>query len=172
VPALGARPVGSCKHVMGCPSLPLTAVEDDTDIAPVLKVSTQFSIQVQTAASDYEEKHAYVPVGRSVTAWERASHHGIDGNLKRAGWGVNGYVRIGLGRPRVQSVSQIVRASARVRLRLCGARDGTTRPAQRWSFVTPPRPGPRWKPPSWRLIAGQHCDVSTTSRAPSPATNF
>jgi len=43
------------------PSLPLTAVEDDTDIAPVLKVSTQFSIKVQTAAGDYEEKHAYVP---------------------------------------------------------------------------------------------------------------
>jgi len=63
---------------MGCPSLPFTAVEDDTDIAPVLKVSAQFFVQVQTAAGHYEEEHACVREG-AVAAGERASHHGMVG---------------------------------------------------------------------------------------------
>jgi hypothetical protein len=79
VPALYSAAIGSCKHVVGCPSLAFTAVEDDTDIAPVLKVSAQFFVQVQTTAGHYEEEHAYVPVGRAVTAGERASHHGMVG---------------------------------------------------------------------------------------------
>lgn len=64
MPALYSAPVGSCKHVMGCPSFSFAAVEDDTDIAPVFKVPTQLFIQAQTAAGDYEEEHAYVPTKR------------------------------------------------------------------------------------------------------------
>jgi hypothetical protein len=52
----------------GVPSLPFAAVEDDTDIAPVLKVSVQFFVQVQTAAGHDKEEPVYVLVGRTVTA--------------------------------------------------------------------------------------------------------
>ena len=65
VPALYSAPVGSCKHAMGCPPFSFAAIEDDTDIAPVLKVSAQFLVQVQTAAGHYEEEH--VPGGRFAT---------------------------------------------------------------------------------------------------------
>jgi hypothetical protein len=80
-----------------CSAFPFTTVEDDSDIAPVLKVPTQLLVPIQTAPGHYEKEHAYVLVGRMVTAGERARHHGNDGNLKRAGWGVNGSLRI---RPR------------------------------------------------------------------------
>jgi len=39
------------------PSLPFTTVENDPDIAPVLEVSAQLFVPVQTAAGDYEEEH-------------------------------------------------------------------------------------------------------------------
>ena len=130
MPALYSAPVCSCKHVMGCPSLSFTTVEDDTDIAPVLKVSAQFFVQVQTAAGHYEEEHAYVRVGRAVTAGERASHHGIDGNLKRAGRRVNGCVFMQTGdclrsRPRC-GLGEVMSGTRprMLRRRRCGELDG------------------------------------------------
>jgi len=45
---------------MRSPTLSFTTIEDDPDIAPVLKVSAQLCVPVQTAAGHYEEEHAYV----------------------------------------------------------------------------------------------------------------
>ena len=54
VPALYSAPIGSCKHVMGCPSLPFTAVEDDPHIAPVIKLPPQLRVSIQPGPGDYE----------------------------------------------------------------------------------------------------------------------
>ena len=72
---------------MGCPSFSFAPVEDDTDIAPILKVSAQFFVQVQTSADYYEEEHAYALVGRMVTAGEPARNHGFGREPKEGGVG-------------------------------------------------------------------------------------
>ena len=43
-----------------CSAVPLTTVEDNTYIAPVLKVSAQLFVPVQTGAGDYEDQHVVV----------------------------------------------------------------------------------------------------------------
>jgi len=110
---------------MGCPSFSFAPVEDDTDIAPILKVSAQFFVQVQTSADYYEEEHAYALVGRMVTAGERARNHGLDGNLKRVWWESMDTFGYGLGRPRVHGCHKSC-AKALVRPRLSGGTLQTT----------------------------------------------
>ncbi len=65
VPALHSPLVYSGKGWLWCSALPFTTVEDNTYIAPVLKVSAQLFVPVQTAAGHYKEEH--VPVGRIAT---------------------------------------------------------------------------------------------------------
>jgi hypothetical protein len=59
-------PVCSRKRSSRCPTLPFTTVEDDPDIAPLLKVTAQLFIPVQTAAGHDEEKHVYTLASRSL----------------------------------------------------------------------------------------------------------
>ena len=42
---------------MGCPTVPFTRVQDDPYIAPVLEVSAQLLVPVQTGAGHYEDEH-------------------------------------------------------------------------------------------------------------------
>ena len=63
--SLHSPPLYTRRRTFRRSTLPFTTVEDDPDIAPVLKVSAQFLVQVQTAAGHYEEEH--VPVGRFAT---------------------------------------------------------------------------------------------------------
>ena len=65
--SLCSPPLDSSNRVMGLPALPFTTVEDDPDIAPVLKVSAQLFVAVQTAAGDYEEEHASDSMSRIAT---------------------------------------------------------------------------------------------------------
>jgi len=68
VPALNSPLINSGKGWLWCSALSFTTVEDDPHIEPVLKMSAQFCVPVQTIAGHYEEEHAYVPAGRSVIA--------------------------------------------------------------------------------------------------------
>ncbi len=55
--SLHSAQVRSRKCAVECPTLPFTAVEDDPDIAPVLKVMTQLFVPVQTAAGHDKDEH-------------------------------------------------------------------------------------------------------------------
>jgi hypothetical protein len=65
--SLGSAPVYPRKRVMRPPTISFTTIEDDPDIAPVLKVSAQLVVPVQTAAGDDKEKQCHTPMGRIMT---------------------------------------------------------------------------------------------------------
>jgi hypothetical protein len=57
VASLYSPPVYSRKRVTRCPTLPFTTVEDDPDIAPVLKVAAQLFVPIQTCAGHDKDEH-------------------------------------------------------------------------------------------------------------------
>ncbi len=63
--SLHSPPLYSSKRVMGRPTLPFTTDEDHSYIVPVLEVSAQLLVPVQTGAGHDEEKHAYTLASRS-----------------------------------------------------------------------------------------------------------
>jgi hypothetical protein len=50
-----------------CSALPLTTVEDNTYIAPVLKVSAQLFVPVQTGAGHDKDEQCQAPMGWIMT---------------------------------------------------------------------------------------------------------
>jgi hypothetical protein len=49
------------------PTLSFTTIEDDPDIAPILKVTPQLFVPVQTAAGHYKEEQCQAPIGWIMT---------------------------------------------------------------------------------------------------------
>jgi hypothetical protein len=59
--------VYSRKRVMRPPTLSFTTIKDDPDIAPVLKVTAQLFVPVQTAAGHHKEEQCQAPIGWIMT---------------------------------------------------------------------------------------------------------
>ena len=74
--SLHSPPLYSSKRVMGLPTLPLTTVQDDLDIAPAPKLPEQLLISVQTGTGHYKDEHVLDPC--DLPAQRRGSHLATD----------------------------------------------------------------------------------------------
>jgi hypothetical protein len=81
--SLHSPPLYSRKRVMRLPAVSFTTVEDDPNVPPVLQLSTQLLVPVQTGTAHDKDEHAYVLTSRSFEVIGPAPDRSIIGSPDR-----------------------------------------------------------------------------------------